>query len=124
MKIEYEDKILLVRNCLGSGKWSLPGGGVHLHEASKAGACREVFEEIGLALNPVDLSHLTDGFTKYLFGGKRFVIYKTRLKNKPNINHGPELTGFVWLNGSELKNYELTNAARVALDKNRDDYLL
>lgn len=117
VKINYDNKVLLVQNWLGSGKWSFPGGGVHLGEESKSGACREVLEEIGLELTPSDLKLLTSGYSKYLFGGKKFVVYETTLKDQPNIAHGTELTDVAWVRASEMKNYDLTNAVQVVLAK-------
>ena len=117
VQIEYDNKVLLVDNWLGSGKWSFPGGGVHRSEESKVGACREVFEEIGLMLLPVQLKLLTSGFVKYLFGGKKFVVYKITLKSKPKIKLDPELNGYAWVSESEIKNYRLTAVVKVALHR-------
>lgn len=115
VQIEYKNNILLVRNWLGSGKWSYPGGGVHRHENSKDGACREVLEEIGLVLNPKDIQLLASGFTKYFLGGKKFVIYKVTLVNKPEIKITSELNGYFWATRDEIKNYRITNEVGVAL---------
>lgn len=48
--------ILAVKGWLGSGKWLLPGGGLHRHEDPLLGAIREVREEVGLDLTS---NHLT-----------------------------------------------------------------
>lgn len=115
--IKHDGKILLVQNWLGSGKWSFPGGGVHKGEDSKAGACREVFEEVGLSLTLGDIKFKVKGFTKYIFTGKKFVVYEATLAEKPMIKLDPELNGFQWVSMAEIKNYRLTNEVAVALGK-------
>jgi len=47
-----DDQVLLVKGWLGTGKWSLPGGGLHLHasEAARQGVIREAREETGIEL--------------------------------------------------------------------------
>jgi 8-oxo-dGTP pyrophosphatase MutT (NUDIX family) len=50
-----KDKILVVRQWVGDGKWQLPGGGLHKNEAPKDGALRELQEETGVVLLPAQL---------------------------------------------------------------------
>ena len=45
--------ILLTKGTLSAGEWSLPGGGIHTKEDSKAGACRELYEELSIVI-PTD----------------------------------------------------------------------
>lgn len=117
VKIEYKGKILLVQNWLGSGKWSFPGGGVHRGEDAKVGACREVFEETHITLNPESLKFLTRGIVKYVFGGKKFVVYEASLSAKPKIAIDSELNGYVWADITETGKYSLTTVVKEALVK-------
>ncbi len=39
----------------GEGTWTMPGGKLHFGESFEEGACREVAEEIGVAIQPKDL---------------------------------------------------------------------
>lgn len=117
VKIEHNDKILLVQNWMGSGKWSFPGGGVHRGEDTRAGACREVFEEVGLTLKPVEVKFLAKGFVRYVFGGKKFIVYGVTLSTKPKIVIDSELNDYVWVAQPEIKNYQLTSVAKVALGR-------
>jgi ADP-ribose pyrophosphatase YjhB (NUDIX family) len=57
-----EDRVLLVRRGTEplKGHWSLPGGLVELGEALLAGVVREVREETGLMVEPVELIELLD----------------------------------------------------------------
>lgn len=55
-------RVLLVRRGTEplKGRWSLPGGLVELGEALKAAVVREVHEETGLKVEPVELIELLD----------------------------------------------------------------
>lgn len=55
------DQVLLIKGWLGSGKWALPGGGVHINEDIKIAAIREVKEETGIELKASDLIKLSEG---------------------------------------------------------------
>ncbi len=90
---------------------------MHKGEDSKVGACREVFEEVGLVLSPKDIKFLVKGFTRFIFSGKKYVIYETTLVAKPDVKLDSELNGFAWVNNEEIKSYRLTNEAMVALAK-------
>lgn len=60
--IVAEGKVLLVRRGTEplKGRWSLPGGLVELGEALTEGIIREVREETGLVVEPVELVELLD----------------------------------------------------------------
>ncbi len=60
--IVTEGKVLLVRrgNEPLKGRWTLPGGLLELGEALTEGVIREVREETGLAVEPVELVELLD----------------------------------------------------------------
>jgi mutator protein MutT len=55
-------RILLVRRGAQplKGEWSLPGGALEIGETLSAGLIREVHEETGLAVEPVELIELLD----------------------------------------------------------------
>lgn len=57
-----KERVLLVRRGQEplKGKWSLPGGMLELGESLKDGVIREVMEETGLAVEPVELIELLD----------------------------------------------------------------
>jgi 8-oxo-dGTP diphosphatase len=72
--IVYGDKVLLVKGWLGSGKWILPGGGLHKGEKPERGAAREVKEETGLDIPPEKLTYF--GSSMYKNHGFRFTYYR------------------------------------------------
>ena len=46
-----DQRVLLTRGTLSAGKWSLPGGGIHRGENVAIGACREIYEELGIVVS-------------------------------------------------------------------------
>jgi len=46
----HGSKILVVKSWIGSGKWGLPGGGLHKDESVLDGALRELVEETGISI--------------------------------------------------------------------------
>ena len=46
--IEHDGEFLFIRNTYGSGRWTLPGGGVHRNESPEAAALRETKEEVSI----------------------------------------------------------------------------
>lgn len=77
------DEVLLTKTWHGDGKWSLPGGGLHRHEAPIDGLRREVAEETGINLSAADIQPL--GTDMYRNHGLRFKVhyFGVRLRNKP-----------------------------------------
>lgn len=49
--VRNQGKVLLVRNWVGSQRWTLPGGGLQSGEAPRQGLKRELVEELGLDLD-------------------------------------------------------------------------
>lgn len=60
--VVHEGRVLLVQRGHEplKGRWSLPGGMLELGESLTAGAAREVREETGLIVEPVELVELLD----------------------------------------------------------------
>jgi 8-oxo-dGTP pyrophosphatase MutT (NUDIX family) len=71
--VRCEGKLLVVRSWLGTGKWMLPGGGLHKDEPVLDCAVREVREETGLLLEPDVLRPLFQ--ETYRFRGMSFPCY-------------------------------------------------
>lgn len=70
-----DDKLLLVRENLDGGRWTLPGGWADINEAPSAATVREVYEESGYQTRAVKLLALYDR-RLHDHGPHLFHIYK------------------------------------------------
>jgi len=70
----HEGRVLLVRRGQppGVGKWSLPGGLVHLGETTQEAVVREVAEECGLEVRVVDLAGMVERVVRDEAGRVRY----------------------------------------------------
>ena len=91
--IDYEGRIFLVRHSYGSGRWCLPGGGVGRGEDPLACAHREMREELGCALEQVELAAQ---FEESLYGSRhRAFVFTARFAGEPRID-GREVIDSGW----------------------------
>jgi 8-oxo-dGTP pyrophosphatase MutT (NUDIX family) len=109
------DEFLAVKSWHGSGRWQLPGGGLHHREPSITGLIREVQEETGIQLTTTETKLLLErvratGPLKFTYDC--FTVYRTR---KPKVRlQARELSDFAWL-PLETPAPELTPDAAQAL---------
>ncbi|HSH18687.1 MAG TPA: NUDIX hydrolase [Candidatus Saccharimonadales bacterium] len=91
------DDVLLVKNWLGTGKWALPGGGLHAGEDPQAGLMREVREETSIDVGgPVRKL----GTEPYAHHGFRYQChyFAARLPDKPAVRlQRLEIVAAVWM---------------------------
>lgn len=59
--IEHDGQILVLKGWLSSGKWQLPGGGIHWGEEPAAGLIREIKEETGVTIKSEHIKYLGNG---------------------------------------------------------------
>lgn len=96
--IEHDARVLLVRNWLGKGEWSFPGGGSRANESALQAVLRETEEEIGVTLEPARVRFLREGFRKDGIGGKHYALFHAVLEDKPQIRRAPaEITDAEWV---------------------------
>jgi 8-oxo-dGTP diphosphatase len=77
----HDGKVLKVRHSYRRG-WCLPGGAVRRGEDPRLAACRELREEVGLKLQPDDLTPIRD----HRSGRRQYHLYECRLHERPQIN--------------------------------------
>lgn len=94
---------MLVKGWLGSGQWTLPGGGLHGGEDPALGAVREVKEETGLTIKPQQLRPLGQGVTGHAGLRYRFVSFVVNLSGQEELRRQRyELTDLTWVPLTEI----------------------
>lgn len=122
--ILQDGKIILVKRRAepGKGRWSIPGGSVHLGEKVRDATMREAKEESGLDIEivddqPLDVfdSIITDerDRTKYHFALLEFLA-------KPkggNLKAAEDAADARWVALDDVKKYDLTSSFRTFFEK-------
>lgn len=84
----------------------LPGGTVDAGENPLQGMLREVAEEIGVAIEPTDVTELYAG-TEYSKHDTNYVLYRIRVAKRPRVTLSWEHSSYEWLSRDDfLKNAE------------------
>jgi ADP-ribose pyrophosphatase YjhB (NUDIX family) len=122
--ILQDGKVILVKRRAepGKGRWSIPGGSVHLGEKVRDATIREAKEESGLDIEivddrPLDVfdSIITDerDRTKYHFALLEFLA-------KPkggNLKAAEDAADARWVALDDVKKYDLTSSFRTFFEK-------
>lgn len=74
----------------------LPGGTVETGETPLQGMIREVFEEIGVVVNPEKVMELYAG-TTYSHHGTHYSLFSVNLITRPEVKLSWEHTAYTWL---------------------------
>ena len=105
----YDNKLLLTKDWLGAGDWSLPGGGLRRGEDPAEGAVRELMEETGIKIAP---DHCVKFAMKTLKGRgitSHNHCFFVHLASKPRIYlHRPEILAYKWVTLNELSDFQLS----------------
>lgn len=105
--IEHEGKVLIVKNWIGSGRWSFPGGGGHDGEALDETLRREIHEEIGINIDKKMVKLLFKGERKRKIGSKKYVIFHINQKEKPSIFINKlEIVDSKWVDIKDLTKFD------------------
>jgi ADP-ribose pyrophosphatase YjhB (NUDIX family) len=108
-----EDRVLLVRRGKPprEGQWSLPGGAQHVGERAEACARRELFEETGIEVGPLELAAVIDGINRDADGAVRFhytiIDYCGRWTGGA-ARPGDDVAAVAWALPEEMAAYDLT----------------
>jgi ADP-ribose pyrophosphatase YjhB (NUDIX family) len=113
------DRVLLIRR--GSeplkGEWSIPGGMVELGEELQAGVRRELKEETGLAVEPLECILV---FDRIMREGERvkyhyvIVDYLCRRK-RGRLRPASDVVDARWVRREDLPQYHLTDMATAVI---------
>jgi 8-oxo-dGTP diphosphatase len=109
------NRVLLIRRGREplKGKWSIPGGMVELGESLAEGARREIWEETGLHVEPLEVISVFDRIQK---NGSRvqfhyvIVDYLCR-RTGGRLKAGSDVLDARWVKRDDLPNYHLTRKA-------------
>lgn len=104
-------EILLIREKIDSGKWTLPGGWADIGYTPFEVAAKEAYEETGLIVKPVRLLALFDK-RKHSHPPQPWYVYKAFIECEVEggslIQDTPETTGARWFRHDELPYIELS----------------
>lgn len=108
----HHDKILLVREKLDGGRWTLPGGWADVGESPGLATEREIQEEAGYQARAVKLLALYDrnkhGHPPYIFHAYKAFFRCELLDEKQNLIANVETEESGWFREDELDRLELS----------------
>lgn len=111
--IVCDNQVLLIKDWIGSGKFSLPGGGLKRGEDPKVCARRELYEETGIRLKPSQLKHFRN-FDNLVQSGMNFhcLAYYAILPAKPELKlQALEIVDAKWIPLKTKDEYNINPAA-------------
>lgn len=114
--ITYQDEILVSKTWIGSGSWTLPGGGVHKDEEPVDAAAREIQEELGLAISPQSYELLDR--MKHRSHGLEYeaVFFALELPSKPPIKQQRiEMSDACWIRRTKINEHDIGSDVITAL---------
>lgn len=103
--IEYNGKVIVVKNWFGPNSWQLPGGGIKIGESSLDTGIREVKEELNIDITEQEPSLITELPVSFRQSGIifRYQYVFVKLVKKPEITLSDEVKCFDWIYLSEVK---------------------
>ena len=107
------DRVLLVQRGKPprQGMWTLPGGAQHVGERAEAAARRELFEETGIEVGPLELAAVMDAISRDESGAVRFhytIVDYCGRRTAGEARPGDDVSAVAWALPEELPIYDLT----------------
>lgn len=98
--IVWQEKILLTRLGYAHREWTIPGGGVHIHESYEEAARREIKEEVGITLG--DIKKVGEYKSNKEYKRDTVVCFLTEVSNPTFRVDGIEIAEAGWYTPSTL----------------------
>lgn len=99
----HDDKVLVMKQWISPGKWSLPGGGLHRGESMAGGAARELYEETRLQLDPRQLQPVGKAMYRTHGLSFEFYVFAARVASNSVRAQRIEVSELEWLRPGELR---------------------
>ena len=126
--INQNKEIVLIRRGVepGKGLWSIPGGAVELGETLIEALKREVKEETGLLIDPIELLDVVDIIKKDENG--RIIFHYVSVDYIAKVIGGElraasDVVDVRWVKWEDLKKYKTTNTFRRLIERNMEKIL-
>ena len=107
-----DDRLLLVRENLDAGRWTLPGGWADVGDTPSAAVEREIREEAGYQTKAVKLlalyDRMTQGHPPYLFAAYKAYFLCELTDPTQNLLPNVETSETGWFNEDEIAGLELS----------------
>lgn len=112
--IHVGDEVLFARRARAprAGTLDFPGGFVDPDESLESGLCRELAEELGLALLPADAAYLFSSWNRYPFEGVTYrtadIYFGFRLAQRPTLRCADDVADAEWRRLDDVDPAELS----------------
>lgn len=114
--IIVDDSFLVLKGWLGTGRWGLPGGGIHKNETALVAAVRELEEETGLVVEAEALELLFHEDVRQIGITIDCTGYSLRLPKRPTINpQFIEVSQYTWLPLADLNEKSVSKDVYLAV---------
>jgi 8-oxo-dGTP diphosphatase len=117
--VACDNQVLLVRNWAGTGRWSLPGGGIEHGEQPEQAMRRELQEELKLTVGAV--TELGFFENRHPLGRPGRYLFATSTSNQNFVRNRFELRAAEWFPLDNLPDHrhEMVEEAIIAMNKAR-----
>ena len=109
--IDNQSRLLLAERPKGkpmTGLWEFPGGKIHANETPEQALVRELYEELGLTLDPKNLLPLT--FASHAYSEFHLLMPVFACRVWQGTPHPKEGQSFAWVKKEEARKYAMPPA--------------
>ncbi|HJQ08244.1 MAG TPA: NUDIX hydrolase [Candidatus Saccharimonadales bacterium] len=117
-------EVLVIKNWVSDGKWSLPGGGLHKNEPPAQGALRELREETGLRPAASKLQPAGTGMYRSYGHTFLFYVFVVRMEKAELKKQWHEVADMQWASLDALHTRNAGHDTLLALSMAREKGLL